>query len=182
MDHSLVTVRYAKAFFSLSKEKNQLADAKNDMELISSVCRESDDFRFLLESPVVNTSIKTSLISQVFKGKITDSTMNFLRLIVENKRENHIPEICRYFLDMVRRHQGILSAVITFASSADQDLLEKIKSILKKELGSEIELTGKINPAIIGGLIIRVDDKQLDGSISTQLKKIRTSFLETEIK
>jgi F-type H+-transporting ATPase subunit delta len=182
MDHSLVVVRYAKAYFSLSKEKNQLLVAKNDIALISSVCTESEDFRLLLESPVINPSLKNNLFSKVFKGKITDSTLNFLKLITENRREFYIPDICRNFLELVRKHQGIKTAVITFASETDFALLGQIKTILEKELSSQIEISGKTNPSIIGGLIIRVDDKQLDGSISTQLKKIRNIFLETEIK
>jgi len=182
MDYSLVTVRYAKAFFSLSKEKNQLSIARNDMEIISTVCRESDDFRFLLESPVINPTVKFTLFSKIFKNRVAESTLNFLKLIVENRRENHIPGICRNFIDMVRKQQGIQSAVITFATQADPELMMKIKIILEKELGTKVDLEGKVNPAIIGGLIIRIDDKQLDRSISTQLKKIRNIFLGTEIK
>ena len=182
MDQSLVVVRYAKAFFSLAEEKNQLTGAKKDIELISQVCSESDDFRLLLESPVINPSLKVSLISKIFSGKISGFTLNFLQLIVGNKREGFIPGICRHFLELVRKHQNIRSALITFASEPDSEMLGKIKQILEKELGTEVELSTKINPSIIGGFIVRVDDKQVDGSISTQLKKIKANFLEKEIK
>ena len=182
MDHSIVSVRYAKAFFSLVKEKNIIDAAKNDMEMISLVCRESSDFNLLLESPVVNASTKVNLISKIFKGKIEESSINFLKLITENKREIFIPGICRNFLDLARKDQGIQTAVITSATAMTQATLTRIKTILEKELGSKIELSAKVNSSIIGGLIVRVDDKQFDGSILTQLKKIKTRFLETEIK
>ncbi|NOY95207.1 MAG: ATP synthase F1 subunit delta [Chlorobi bacterium] len=181
MDESLITVRYAKAFFSLAKEKQLLEPLKSDIEAIASVCNKSVEFNLLLESPIVKASKKTNIISIIFKGHIHELTLRFLALVTENKRETHIPGICRNFLALYRKGQGIKSATVTTASKISSATLKKIQAVMEKEFNTKIELTEKVNPSLIGGMILRVDDKQLDASVATQLKKIKTKFLETEI-
>ncbi len=181
MDQSAITVRYAKAFFSAAKEKKKLEKLKTDMQLVYEVCSTSKDFILLLESPIVKTSKKANLVSTIFSEKIDELSMNFLLLIIQNKRDIHIPGICRNFLDLTRKDQNIKSAVLTTASEVDATTLKKIEQLLAKELNASVELATRINPDILGGLVLRIDDKQYDASVSTQLKKIKQSLLETEL-
>ena len=182
MNHSAIAVRYAKAFFATAKEKSLLDSLKTDIELVFSVCTESADFILLLESPIVKTSKKAQLISSIFKGKVNELTLSFLMLITENKREIHIPGICRNFLELTRKDQNIKSALLTTASEIDSKSIKKIEQLLGKELNATIELSTNIKPEIIGGLIVRLDDKQYDASIATQLNKIKQKLLESELK
>ncbi len=182
MDHSAIAVRYAKAFFATAKEKGLLDSLKTDIELVFSVCTESADFILLLESPIVKTSKKAQLISSIFKGKVNELTLSFLMLITDNKREIHIPGICRNFLELTRKDQNIKSALLTTASEIDSNSIKKIEQLLGKELNATIELSTQINPEIIGGLILRLDDKQYDASVATQLNKIKQKLLESELK
>jgi len=182
MDHSAIAVRYAKALFATAKEKGLLETLKTDIELVFDVCNESADFILLLESPIVKTSKKSKLISSIFKGKVNDLTLSFLLLIANNKREVHIPGICRNFLGLTRKDQNIKSALLTTASEINSESISKIVELLSKELNATIELSTKVKPEIVGGLILRIDDKQYDASISTQLKKIKHKLLESELK
>ena len=181
MDQSAINVRYAKAFFSIAKEKKLLATLKPDIELVLNVCIDSADFILLLESPVIKTSKKSSLISSIFKEKVDDLTMDFLQLIVRNKREVYIPGICRNFLSLARKDQNIKSAILTTATEVTSDTIQKVTNLLEQELKAKIELSTKVKPEIIGGLILRLDDKQFDASIATQLKKIKQTLLESEL-
>ncbi|MCF6357618.1 MAG: ATP synthase F1 subunit delta [Draconibacterium sp.] len=182
MDHSAIAVRYAKAFFATAKEKDLLEILKTDIKLVFDVCNESADFILLLESPIVKTSKKSELISSIFKEKINELTLSFLLLIATNKREVHIPGICRNFLGLTRKDQNIKSALLTTASEINSESIKKIEELLGKELNATIELSTKVKPEIVGGLILRLDDKQYDASISTQLKKIKQELLESELK
>lgn len=181
MDHSAIAVRYAKAFFSTAKEKKLLAKLKTDIELVMDICNNSVDLILLLESPIVKTSKKAELITSIFKGKIDELSLRFLLLVVDNKREVHIPGICRNFLDLTRKDQNIKTAVITTASEIDKDTINKIEKLLGKELNAKVELSSKTNPEIIGGVVLRLDDKQYDASVATQLKKIKQKLLESEL-
>ena len=182
MDQSAINVRYAKAFFSTAKEKELLDTFKKDIQLVLEICESSSDFILLLESPVVKTSKKAELIKNIFNKKVHEITLKFLLLITENKREVHIPGICRNFLSLTRKDQNIRSAVITTATEINKETIGKIKELIAKELNAKIELSSEINADIIGGIILRIDDKQYDASVSTQLKKIKQKLLDTEIK
>ncbi|MCE4566685.1 ATP synthase F1 subunit delta [Maribellus sp. CM-23] len=181
MDQSAINVRYAKAFFSTAKEKKLLDTLKADIHSVLEICHSVPDFVLLLESPVVKTSKKAALIKQIFEGKVNPLTLNFLLLIVENKREVFIPGICRNFLDLSKKDQNIRSAVLTTASEANAATLQKIQELLEKELNATIELSTQVNPEILGGLVLRLDDKQYDASVASQLRKIKQNLLETEL-
>lgn len=159
-----------------------LEQFKTDIQGIFDICNHSTDIIHLLESPVVTTTKKSELITKIFKSQINPLTLNFLLLIVDNKREVHIPGICRNFLDLTRKDQNIKSAVMITANEINAGTVEKIRNIISKELNATIELACQVEPGIIGGLILRIDDKQYDSSVNTQLRKIKQTLLETEIK
>lgn len=182
MSISAIRVRYAKAFFMLAKEKKMLEQLKTDIQNVFDICIQSADFIHLIESPVVATSKKAELIAKIFNGHVNSLTLSFLLLITKNKREVHIPGICRNFLDLTRKDQNIKSAVMVSATEINTKTVEKIKVLMEKELAATIELSCQVEPEIIGGLILRIDDKQYDASVNTQLKKIKQTLLESEIK
>ena len=182
MDQSKITVRYAKALFELAKEKNQLEVLKADIDLVISILQSSADFGFLLESPVVRTSQKAKAIKLIFSDKIDATTLRFLELVVENKREQHIPGICRNFLDLIRKEQGIKSAVVTSAVTLSEETVNQLKALLEANYKSKVELSEKLNEDLLGGFVLRVDDQQYDASIATQLRKVKEKLMKTEIK
>jgi len=178
MSISAIRVRYAKAFFSLAKEKKMMETLKTDIEKVFNVCNQSADFIHLLESPVVSTSKKTELITTIFKGEVDSLTLSFLLLITNNKREVYIPGVCRNFLELTRKDQNIKSALLVTASEISAKTTDKIKTLMEKELDAKVELSSEVDPGIIGGLILRIDDKQFDSSVTTQLKKMKQQLLE----
>jgi F-type H+-transporting ATPase subunit delta len=182
MDQSKINVRYAKAFFTLAKEKGLTLELRKDAGLIASVCETSSDFILMLDSPVVKTSQKVEALKRIFTGKVNDLSLNFLLLITENKRENYIPGIFRNLEDLYRREEGIRSAVLTSALPLSESLVLQVRKILETEFEAKVELSQKVDNRLLGGFVIRVDDKQYDASLSTQLKKIREQLLHTELK
>jgi F-type H+-transporting ATPase subunit delta len=181
MEESAITMRYARALFLLAKEKNQLTALKQDTELISEVCRMSAEFVRLLKDPVIKTSKKIRLMKIIFEGKISLLSQNFLVLVTRNKRETFIPAICRNTLSLIRSDKHIKTVVLTTAQSIDNETLEKAKKVLEKELGTRVELTCRVNPNIIGGIVLRIDDKQYDDSLATRLRKMKQSILKSHM-
>ena len=182
MDQSKINVRYAKALFLLAKEKGLTTELRRDAGLIAEVCATSTDFNLLLDSPVVKGSNKIKSIQSIFQGRVNEYSLNFLILIVENKREKYIPGIFRNLEDLYRQEEGIKTAVLTSSQPLKDSIVLQIRQILEKEFKSKVELSQKVNPEIIGGFVLRVGDQQYDASIITQLKKIKEQLLETELK
>lgn len=182
MDQSKINVRYAKAFFTLAKEKGLTLELRKDADLISSVCATSSDFNLMLESPVVKTSQKIEVLKHIFEGKINVLSLNFLLLITENKRENFLAGIFRNLEEFYRWEEGIITAILTSAVPLNEALVVQIQKILEQEFNAKVELSQKVDVKLIGGFVLRVDDKQYDASLSTQLRKIREQLLHTELK
>jgi len=182
MDQSKINVRYARAFFTLAKDKGLTIELRRDAGLISNVCSSSSDFNLLLESPIIKTSRKVKAVRSIFAEKVNPLSLNFLVLITENNREKNIPGIFRNLEDLYRREERIKTAVLTTAQPLDALIVQQIKEILEKEFNSKVELGQKVNDKLIGGFVLRIEDKQYDASISTQLKKIKEQLLQTELK
>jgi|LSQX01.2.fsa_nt_gb F-type H+-transporting ATPase subunit delta len=177
MNYSAITVRYAKALFSLGKEKGQLTSIKKDMDFVLAVCNQSAEFNQFLKNPVIGASEKTQTAKLIFGEKISELSRHFLELIIRNKRETFIPMICLNVLDLIKKEQNIKTAVLSTAHPVDKHILEKTEKVLEKELNATVELTGRTSPHIIGGIILQIDGKQYDASIATQLKKLKKEML-----
>jgi F-type H+-transporting ATPase subunit delta len=176
MNRSKISVRYAKALFLLGKEADQLSSLQEDITKVQLLCHQSDDLMHLFNNPVIKTSRKISIIRKVLQPHISDLALRFILLVIEHQRESELTGICRNFICLVRTEQGIIPVVVTTANQLSAEVLAAIHQNLERETGKNIELTHKINPAIIGGMIIRIEDFQYDGSISAQLNKVRAAL------
>lgn len=182
MVDSAINTRYAKSLFKLAKEKDILSQALEDMKVVFETFDKVQELPEIMQDPVLKTSEKNKAINAVFKFKISETSLLFLNLIVNNKREFYIKGIARYFLNLVKKEKGIKTVVLTTAHELGKKQKDNIASMIKQELNSEIELTEMVNKYLVGGFIIRVDDNQLDSSVRSELKKIKQIFLETTIE
>jgi F-type H+-transporting ATPase subunit delta len=159
MNDSKISVRYAKALFQAADEAKNLLQVMQDISLIMNIYA-LDDFREVLNSPVVKTSDKKKVIEKIFNGKISPLSMNFLNLLLTHKRDIHLPHIARNFKSLFKQNQGILSAEIVISEPIDKAQTEAFRKLLKEIYKSEIELTPIVKPAILGGFILRVEVPQ----------------------
>ncbi len=182
MNESKISVRYAKALFELGKEKELIDTVIKDIQLVDEVCKSIADFWLMVESPVVKTSQKRASVKQIFGDRINEITLNFLDLVVKNRREIYLKDISRNFLALCRKDQGILSARLTSASAIEDSSKENLSTFLSESFNSKIELEEVVDKEIIGGFVLRVEDQQLDASVSTQLNKIKRELLSNHKK
>jgi len=180
MNHSKIAVRYAKAFFEIALERDELDNLKKDIEVVISVTQQSD-VKLMLENPVIRTSQKKQLIKKIFADNITEITIDFILMITDNKREMHISDICRNFITQYREFKNIKFAKVTTASAITETLKKKINKIISEVFKTDVELTTAENKNIIGGFVLRVGDKQIDASVSTKLNNIKREFLKKTV-
>ena len=180
MDQSSIAVRYAKALFETAVEKNILDTLKKDIGLVAQTCSD-EAMQQLIESPVCKPSDKIKAFESIFGGKVDVLTINFLKMVISNKRESHIPAICRNFASRYYRHANIKQAHIITASAIDNATKEKMQASIAKLFNSNIELTTAEDENLIGGFVMRIDDQQFDASVSTKLRKIKQQLTESTI-
>lgn len=175
-----INVRYAKSLFQLAVEKNILDEIKQDIDLILNTFEEVENFNILIEHPVIKSTKKTQIFNELFEEKVHKYTLSLLHLIVKNKREKHIKNICINFIDFYTKEKGIKKAVLTTAYNLTKTQKTKVKKTFEKVFNSEIELDTIVNKSVIGGLIIQINDKQLDLSVERQIQKLRRDFLNID--
>ena len=176
MKHSRVTIRYAKALLQLSVEQKSLDSSYRDMVLLDSICSESKELSLLLKSPIVKTDRKLKIFNQIFGQKMNKLAMGFIRIIISKKREYLLEEIVKSFIDLYKKHNHVETATITTAVSISEGLKQRIVTYIKTQTNSQVELTEIVDKKIIGGAIIRLGDKQLDASVSTEIEELRQTF------
>ena len=176
MINSKVTHRYAKALLDLAIKEEQLDACLSDMALIRNVCSENTDFSLLLKSPIINTDKKTSIINEVFEGKLSKITSLFLKVITTKKREALIPLIADNFILLHKTHHKIATAKVTTATPLDKGIKTEVINYVKSKTDFSIELIEEIDESIIGGAIIKMGDQQLDGSVRRNLKELKNTY------
>jgi len=180
MHDSQVNIRYAKALFLLAEERGKLNEVRSDMDFLLNWLEENQDVNILLEHPTIKASKKAQILSDILKDNILGYTLSFIHLVVKNKRENNLKSICRDFISIYKKNMGIRTAVLTTSIDLSRTHKEKIKKTIEESFRSPVELEAKVDKSIIGGLLIQVDDKQLDLSVARQIQELKHQFLDID--
>jgi F-type H+-transporting ATPase subunit delta len=170
--------RYAKALLTLAIEKGKLEEVRNDMKLINSVCNSTAEFVTFLQSPIIKSDKKRAILKNVFEGKVNELTISFLTILTDKRREAYIKDISIAFDEQYKKHKNILTAVITSASGIDDHTRSKVIELVKSTTSAEVELIEKTDKTIIGGFVLKMQDKQVDASVLRKLNDLRKNFSE----
>ena len=172
--------RYAGALFDLAREEKAVDSVKKDLEAFDALIAGNPDLNRLVRSPVFGVDDQLNAISAILaKAQITGLAANFLRVITTNRRLFALREIIRGYRALVARHKGEVSAQITVAEKLSDTNLDALKSALKSVTGGkDIDLDVKIDPAIIGGLVVKVGSRMVDSSLRTKLNAIKFAMKE----
>jgi len=176
MIETKVAKRYAKSLLDLSRQTGVIDEAGRDMKLFVAVCTENRGLGLLLATPIIHADKKLSILRKVFEGKMNKISLSFFEIITHKGREAYLEAIAKEFVQQYKRYKGIQTAVITSAAGLDDRLRSEVYRLVKENTNSEVELIEKVDKDIIGGFILRMDDRQYDASISSELKKLAKEF------
>lgn len=177
----LVVKRYATALFEAAKEENALAKYSEEVGVILEAFKETPDFMAVLDNHKVVLEEKIALTQKVFDGRIEDSILGLIVLMLKKGRQSSIVEVFENFLGMIKDEQGILKASVTSAVALTSVQVAQIKAKLEASTKSEIELETIIDETIIAGLIIRVGDKVIDASIKGGIDTLKKQLSELRL-
>lgn len=173
MSETKIANRYAEALMQEALSANQLKAVAESMTIIGSTCAESKDLRNVLNNPIILPSQKLSALMKIFSNS-NKLALDFIQLICNKNRESLLPGITEAFLNLYRKHEGIEKVTVQTAAALSSEDQKNIQQYVLKATGAKaIELDTQINPAIIGGMVIKFGDKMLDTSIASKLRKLK---------
>jgi F-type H+-transporting ATPase subunit delta len=172
--------RYARALFELALEAKSVDAVKADIEKFDAMLSESPDLLRLVRSPVYGAEEQARALTAVLaKAGIGGLAANFLMFLTSNRRLFAVRDIIRDFRKLVARWKGEVTAEVTAAEQLSDTHLEAIKSALKSITGEKtVDLHVKIDPAIIGGLMVKLGSRMVDSSLRTKLNAIKHAMKE----
>jgi len=176
MNQSIISTRYAKSLIKVGEDNHCLDTMKADMELIYATINENPIFRQLLDNPVVKPLQKRKVMAALLEKRVHSLTLNFISLIIHNRREFLLADVARDFIDLYEKAKGIKRAHILSASGMDDLSKQQLQQQLNVLFKADVRMTAETNPDLIGGFILRVGDLQYDASLSSALQRMRKTL------
>ncbi len=174
-----VAGRYATAVFEIAREENALDSLESDLNVLADAIGESADFRDLLTSPIYSRDELVRAIGALAEklglGNILSKTLG---LMAQNRRLFVLPALVQQVRGLIADHRGEVSAEVTSAVPLSDAQIEKLNSTLKSAVGSDVNLSVKVDKSLIGGLVVRVGSKMVDTSLQSKLENLQNVMKE----
>ena len=177
MSTQRIATRYAKSLIDLAVDQDKLQQIFDDVNGFLKIC-DNREFYLLLKSPIVNSDKKKNIFNSILKDKVDPLMFDFLSIILRKGREEFLPEIAESFIEQYKEMKEITTVTLTTASEISEAKLNEIKERIKQsgQTYANIDLQHKIDPSIIGGLIIEFGDRLYDASILHKLNQMRKTL------
>jgi F-type H+-transporting ATPase subunit delta len=171
--------RYAVALFDLAKEANAIDAVKADLDRFDALVAESADLNRLVRSPVFSAQEQEQALTAVLgRVGIGGLAANFLKLVTANRRLFAVRTMIAAFRALVAKDKGEVTARVTVAEQLKDEHARALRAALKSVSGKDVDLDIKIDPAIIGGLVVKLGSRMVDTSLRTKLKAIKHAMKE----
>jgi F-type H+-transporting ATPase subunit delta len=175
-----VAGRYATALFELALEQKSVDVVKADLDRFAAMVDDNPELARLVRSPVFTADEQARALTAVLSNAgIGGLAAKFLLLVASNRRLFAVRQILRDFRLLVAQYKGEVTAEVTVAEKLDDKYLGGLKSALKNVTGKDVDLDVKIDPSIIGGLIVKLGSRMVDTSLKTKLNAIKHAMKET---
>jgi F-type H+-transporting ATPase subunit delta len=178
MADTRVASRYVKSLFGLAVEKGAFEAVHQDMLMLDRIFTSNRDLVNMLRSPIIRHEKKKNVLHKIFKDRVHSLTFDIIDILTRKNREPLLPAIAKEFHVAYNNHMGIGKATITTTIAMDPALRSEIEAIVKQlSHKTQIELVEKVDPNLIGGFVLNVEDYQIDASIKSKLKTLKLKFL-----
>ena len=174
-----VSGRYATALFELARDEKSIDAVKADLDRFEAMLDDSADLKRLVRSPVFAADTQSKALSAVLdKAEITGISANFLKVLTANRRLFAVSDVIRAFRALVARFRDEASAEVAVAEPLSDKNLDALKTALKAVSGKDVTLNVKVDPSIIGGLVVKLGSRMVDSSLRTKLNSIKHAMKE----
>lgn len=178
----LVSKVYGEALFELAMEENKTGELMEEVQALLVVLKDNPDFDRLLKHPGIPKQEKIQTMKNIFQGRISKELTGFLEIILNKERYGELPAIFQYFTDKVKEVNKIGVAYVTTAVELTEEQKAGVQSkLLETTAYRTMELHYSVDPALIGGMVIRINDRVMDSSIRTKLNDLTKQLLNIQL-
>ncbi len=176
-----VARRYAEAFFTIAREANKIDDFQQELEKVVAAIEEMENLKEYLAHLLIPAAAKKEVIEKIFAGQVSDLTMNFLKMVVDKRRESYISVIVEEYKDMADEHRNVAKAELVAAREVPEEEVKMLTEKLSASTGKSVQLQVKVDPALLGGVKIRIGDQIIDGTVAKRLEMLRGQLKQAKI-
>lgn len=181
MKNAILANRYAKALFSVAQEENAFDDYAKSLKEIVTAMTTYPEVKDGLTNVMYSVDVRCKVMAHIAEAQgATQIIKNFLDLVIQKKRAAFLPEIAEAFQALIDAQRNICQGTVVTAMPLSAELNEKIQATLEKITGKKVVISTKVDPAILGGIIAKVGDLVMDGSIRSQLQGLKESIKGSE--
>ena len=174
-----LTSRYALALFSLKRDENKLLESQVEVKELRKLIKENEEFVSLLASHNLDLESRLSIVEKVF-ASIDEEIKNFIKIIVENNRAKYLLQIFDDFNSLVNEYRGVKEGLVYSAMPLSDKEVDHISKSISEVEKMPIELRNKVDPTLIGGIKVVINDHVYDGSIKHQIEDMKLTLLKKE--
>lgn len=169
-----LATRYAAALFELAEDKHQLDAVAGDLAALAQMIIDSADLKRLINSPVLSRAEQGKGIAAVLKAAgFGDVTQRFIGLVAQNRRLFAVPAMIKAFQKLLADKRGEMTAEVTAARALTAAQQAAVSDAIKRVVGGTVTIDVKVDPSLLGGLIVRVGSRMIDSSLKTKLQKLQ---------
>lgn len=173
-----IAKRYAKALFDAAQKAGALEEVERDLRAVMELMVSAPTLRGMWDSPLIPAGRKRTILSKVLGESLHPLTLSFLRLLIDKRREDVLDPVLFEMRLLADRARHLLRADATFAVDPTEEEATALQQSLHQRTGEEIELTVRVDPTILGGVIVRMQDTIIDGSVRGTLERLRDRLLQ----
>ena len=176
MNESKIGKRYAKALFDFAIEQNKLEQVIKDMDLVNNTIQQSRELKTLLKNPVMHNKKKKTIVKALFEKHIGEIVLNYLMIIVSKNRGRYIFDIAAQFVVYYKKYKNIKTAHLATAQKVNDEIRQTIIQTLEEQTKATVELEEDLNEDLIGGMVLKVDDLEIDMSLRKRINELSQKF------
>ena len=174
----VIANRYAEAIFQLSEEENITKEIYNELHDVVEVIKNNKELDNVLKSPLVAKNEKTQLIEALFNNKINNDLKNFLKILVEKGRISSLKSIELTFKELLNDKHNIIEGTVISAIALTEKQVKELEEKLSKKYNKNVTLENEVDQSILGGVLVRLGNTQIDGSVKTRLNNIKDQLTQ----
>jgi len=168
-----VGARYAEALYQIAEREKTVEAIEQELLAVDAVIRENRDLQKMLYHPRITPEDKKALLGELFAGKVSGVTLELLNLLVERQREQFLSDIVGNYVDLANRARNVTEAMVTSAVELTPEERKQLAGLLNKLTGKKVETSYAVDPSLIGGVVVRIGDRVIDGSVRARLATLR---------